>query len=508
MQTLEPGNAATPPALKVSTQAGVVAGAMAPDGGIRVFKGMPYAAPPLGPLRWRPPQPVAAWTGERSALEFGPDCPQTGDVGSRAPAMSEDCLYLNVWSPAGARPGSLPVMVWVHGGSFVAGSGAEARLDGTRLAREDVVVVTVNYRVGLFGYLAHPALSRESPHGSSGNYGLLDLICALQWIKANIAGFGGDPQRVTAFGVSAGSAGISLLLASPLAHGLFQQAILESPGAARRLSSLADAEAAGTALGTDMEALRRLPADDVLAKTSVLAPKVRGLTLPRVLRPIRDGWILPEDERPLFKSGRLHAMPIIVGTNVDEGSRFTAGWPIDTLAAYRSLMEANFAGMVEPALAAYPAAADADVAPRVAEIFADTQFNYGSRLLAQSMVRVGQPAWRYLFARRRPRQADGPHHVQEVPYVFGNLHAIRPDDDPYYDAADEAVSDTMLKAWVAFARNGNPNAPGLPVWPAYDAATDNYLEFGDKAIARSGWHVRTLDFLDGFYEDTASGPGS
>jgi para-nitrobenzyl esterase len=418
--------------------------------------------------------------------------------------MSEDCLYLNVWSPTGCQPGSLPVMVWIHGGSFVAGSGSEARLDGTKLAHRGVVVVTINYRVGLFGYLAHPALTRESPHGVSGNYGLLDVVAALRWVKANIAGFGGDPARVTAFGVSAGSAGISLLLASPLARDLFQQAILESPGAGRRLVSLPDAEAAGMALGTDMGALRGLPADEVLAKTSVLAPKVRGLTLPRVLRPIRDGWVMPEDERPVFKSGRLHAMPLIVGTNIDEGSRFTAGWPIDTLARYRDLLDANFPGMVEQALQTYQAATDADVAPRVAEIFADTQFNYGARLLAQAMAAAAQPTWRYLFSRRRPRQTNGPHHVQEVPYVFGNLHAIRPEDDPYFDAADEAVSETMQKAWVAFARSGNPNGPGLAAWPAYAPATDSYLEFGDSAAARSGWRGKKLDFLDAFYDSIAT----
>jgi carboxylesterase type B len=486
----------------VRCSSGQLAGTI--ENGVRVFKGIPYAAPPVGSLRWRPPQP-AAWSGVRPASEFGPDCPQTGDVGSRAPRMSEDCLYLNVWSPFGAEPGSLPVMVWVHGGSFVSGSGSEARLDGAKLAGQNVVVVTINYRVGLFGYLAHPGLTRESPHGTSGNYGLLDVVAALQWVKANIAGFGGDPKRVTAFGVSAGSACISLLLASPLARGLFQQAILESPGAARPLVSLSEAEAAGTALGNDVDALRGLSADELLAKTSILAPKVRGLTLPRVLRPIRDGWVMPEDERPVFKSGRLHAMPLIVGTNVDEGSRFTAAWPIKTLAQYRELLDTNFRGMVERALQTYPAATDAEVAAEVAEIFADTQFNYGTRLLAQAMAGAGQPTWRYLFSRRRPGQTGGPHHVQEVPYVFGNLHAIRPEDDPRFDSGDEAVSDTMQKAWVAFAHSGNPNGSGLAIWPPYDPATDAYLEFGDIAVASGGgWRANKLDLLDDYYESIAS----
>ncbi|GAA4336696.1 carboxylesterase family protein [Pigmentiphaga soli] len=485
--------------LTVATRCGPIAGAMA-GSGVRVFKGIPYAAPPVGALRWRAPRPPAPWRGVRPALEFGPDCPQSADVGSRSKTRSEDCLYLNVWAPAGAAPGSLPVMVWVHGGSFMFGSGAEARLDGTRLAAMGVVAVTINYRVGLFGYLAHPALSRESEHGVSGNYGLLDQIAAFGWIRDNIAAFGGDPSRVTAFGVSAGSASLSLLLASPLGGGLFQQTILESAGAGRRLASLADAEAAGTVLGTDIDALRALPADEVLAKTSLLSPKVRGLTLPRVLRPIRDGWLLPEDERPVFKQGRLHAMPTIVGSNVDEGSRFTSAWPIDTPEKYRDLLDANFPGMTGQAMAVYPPDAGGGVPARVGEIFADTQFNYGTRLLARSMAAAGQPTWRYLFARRRPKQTTGPHHVQEVPYVFGNLDDIRPDDDPEYDATDMAVSKAIMDAWVAFARTGNPNAPGLARWPAYDAAADCYLEFGNTPAARAGWRTQALDFLDAYYD--------
>jgi carboxylesterase type B len=478
--------------LEVRTRAGTLAGAMADDK-VRVFRGVPYAKPPVGPLRWKPPQPIEPWSGTRMAVEFAPDCPQTLDVGSRAPAYSEDCLYLNVWTPADAEPGSLPVLVWIYGGSFISGSASEARTDGAKLARRGAVVVALNYRVGLFGYLAHPALTKESPQRSSSNYGLLDQVAALQWIRENIAPFGGDPKRVTVFGVSAGSASISLLLASPLGKGLFDRAILHSPGAVRRLASLEDAEQAGRALGDDIGALRQLSGSEILAKTPLLAPKVRGLTTPRVLRPIRDGWVMPEDERPVFKSGRVHPMPVILGTCFDEGTEFVTTWPVKTLAPYRELIDSSFGASASAALDAYPAKTDADVALRLAELFADTQFNYGTRLLAQAMAAKGQPVWRYLFTRRRGHRKDGPHHGQDVHYVFGNLSARYPNEAPEHDATDREISDYIMRAWVEFAATGK--AP----WQRFDAAADNHIQLNAGFAAGSGWRRRQLDFLDDYF---------
>lgn len=495
------------PDLEIATPLGKLAGTLA-NPAVRVFRGIPYAAPPVGPLRWRPPEPCAPWTGVRDATRWSSDCPQTGGVGSRAPGQSEDCLYLNIWTPVGAKPGLLPVMVWIHGGSFVAGSGSEARLDGAALARDGVVVVSINYRVGLFGFLAHPQLTAESAHGSSGNYGLMDQAMALRWVRANIAAFGGDPARVTAFGVSAGSASISLLLVSALGRGLFDRAILQSPGAARRLASLAGAEAAGSRLGDDIDALRRLDGREVLARTSLLAPAVRGLTTPRVLRPIRDGWVIREDERPAFKAGRLHAMPILVGTNLDEGTEATANWPIATVAQYHELLQASFGSAWPEALRLYPAASENEVRERVADLFGDTQFNYGARLLAQSMVRRGAPAWRYLFTRRRAHRGDGPHHGQEVHYVFGNLDAPYPGELPRHDAVDDALSLAMRRAWVEFARSGDPNGPGAPAWTFCDPSADSALEFGDAVTPRAGWRRAQLDFLDAFFEEPATTPPS
>lgn len=487
--------------LEVLTESGYVRGTMASES-VQVFKGIPYASPPVGQLRWRPPVPSQPWPGVLEVVEFGPDCPQQMDVGSRAPRQSEDCLYLNIWRPHEDKNSRLPVMIWIHGGSYISGSGSEERLDGTNLAQKGVIVITINYRVGLFGFLAHPQLTQESPQHSSGNYGLLDQICALRWVKNNIAAFGGDPDRVTAFGVSAGSASISLLLASPMGEHLFDQAILESPGTARPLASLATAESVGLVLGDDIESLRELSDMQILERTSLLAPKVRGLTTPRILRPIRDGWVIPEDERPVLKSGRLHRMPIIVGTNADEGFEATATWPIKTVTDYLSFIDSNFSvdDAKQKVLSLYSVESDAQVPGRVAELFGDTQFDYGARLLAQSMVEKEPRTWRYLFTRRRAHRRDGPHHGQEVHYVFGNLAARYPGELPDYDHADVFISKAMMSAWVAFAKSGNPNCVEIPDWPSYVVAEDNYFEFGNGVRKGRQWRKEQLDFLDRFFE--------
>jgi para-nitrobenzyl esterase len=475
----------------VRVQHGALRGKRAGEGA--VFLGIPYAAAPVGALRWRAPQPVQPWSGTRDALAFGPDFPQAANAKLRAPRQDEDCLYLNVWTPALDAGAKLPVLFWIHGGGFTSGSGSDIRSDGARLAAEGAVVVALNYRSGLFGFLAHPALSRESDAGVSGNYGLLDQLAALAWVRENIAAFGGDAARITVFGVSAGSASISLLLASPRARGAFDSAILHSPGAARPLASLQQAETAGAALG-ELQALRTLPASEVLARTALMNPKVRALTAPRVLRPIRDGWLLPEDERPVFQQGRLHAMPMIVGSNTDEGTTLTAAWPTDTLAAYREQIDRNFAGAEAEARSLWPARSDAEARPAVAAMFADTQFNYGTRLLAQGMAKLEPRTFKYLFTRRRPGEQDGPHHGGEVAHAFGNVAATGASN-----AVDEELSKVMRKAWVAFAANGDPNTAGVPRWDPYRSADDNHLVLGDRVEAGGPWRKAQLDFIEAFF---------
>ena len=500
--------------LKLRLRQGDLIGAVVPVGNeeqtVRCWQGIPYAQPPVGMGRWRPPGPAPHWSGVRAATLFGSDCPQPPGRPSRAPCAQEDCLYLNVWAlPNAAIDSPCPLMVWVHGGGFVGGSGADPRCDGARMALDGVVVVTFNYRTGLLGYLAHRQLSRESADRVSGNYGLLDQMAALAWVQENIAAFGGDPSRVTVFGVSAGSTSISLLLVCPRARGLFQQAILHSPGAGRPLASLDEAERAGASLGEDMATLRSLSTNALLGLTPKLVPKVRALTAPRILRPIRDGWLLPEDERPALNTGRFHAMPIIVGSNSDEGSLLTASRPIDTLKDLQALIQSNFADGAEDATRYYLASSDADAHGKVAELFADTQFNYGTRLLAQAFCGREPRTWRYLFTRRAEGAKDGPHHGDEVAYVFGNLapmiveqtDLVANEKTPRYADADHCVSTAMRLAWVQFAKTADPNGPHCVQWPRYRCAQDLALEFGDELRVHARWRADKLDFLERFFAD-------
>jgi carboxylesterase type B len=478
----------------VQTESGLVSGSAGP---ITAFKGIPYAAPPTGDLRWRPPQPPAPWSGVRRATEFGADPPQAASSRTRAGRTDEDCLTLNVWTPAKDGNARLPVMVWLYGGSYVSGSASDPRCDGESFARKGVVLVTVNYRIGLLGFMAHPGLTKESAHRSSGNYGLLDTLAALGWVQRNIAAFGGDPERVTLFGVSAGAASISLLLTSPLANGLFQQTIQQSPGAFRPLSTLAEAEAAGLRLGDDIDALRRMSAEEILSKTPLFVPLQRGLTTPRVLRPIRDGWVIRNEERTAYAAGNILALPSIIGTNADEGSKLTAAWPIKDKAALDALIVESFGRSAARAQALYVADAVPDVSKCVAAMFADTQFNNGARGAARGLSAKGAPVYRYLFLRRRPG-CGAPNHGDEVPYVFASLAAAAAIEPAPFDKDDERLAETIQDAWVRFAATGDPNGDRLTHWPAY-GRDEPYLELDRTIRVGSGWRREELDFLDAFF---------
>ena len=496
------------PSSVVMTEAGPIQGfkkqSAKEELAIDCFLGIPYAAPPVGALRWKPPQPLENWNETRSCFDFSADFPQATNPLFRAPHQSEDCLYLNVWAPAFKDGKKLPVLVWIHGGGFVGGSGSDQRSDGALMAAKGVVVVSFNYRSGVFGFLAHPELSAESELKVSGNYGLQDQIAALKWIQKNIDQFNGDPNKVTVFGVSAGSASISLLLTCPQAKGLFQQSILHSPGAARPLATLAQAEALSLKeLGADIERLRSLSAQDIFKLTSLLNPKIRGLTTPRILRPILDGVYLNENERDVFKDHRQMMLPMIVGSNLDEGSLLTKDWAIKSLDDFAGLVSSNFNALSSDALALYPVRAEEEIRIRVAELFGDTQFNYGTRLLAQSNSNQVANTWRYLFAKRRPSQIDGPHHGQEVAHVFGNLFAKVTSVENDYDLRDEFISNAMLNYWVQFAYTGNPNQAELPEWTRYELGSDNMIVFENEISKANEFRKNNLDFIDQYFQSNS-----
>ena len=492
--------------VQVRTANGVLEGVVSPDGKVRTFKGIPYAAPPVGPLRWRAPQPAPAWTGVRRAVEYPPRAMQGriyDDMIFHDNGPSEDCLYLNLWMPEQHAVGKLPVMIWIHGGGFAAGSSSEPRQDAGNLSKQGVMVVSFNYRLGIFGFFAHPELSQESGHHASGNYGLLDQVAALEWVHQNIATFGGDPDNVTIFGESAGSASVCALMASPLARGLFRRAIGES-GALfdpdKPLKSRIEAEKAGvefaqTAFGTaSLEALRALPADRVLAA---------ALKLPHeYFRPDIDGHFLPADPAAIYAAGRQSHVPLLAGWNRDEGN-LTKLLKNDapTVANYAAHAKARFASKANEFLALYPAATDAEAKRAAQDFGGDIFIAYETwRWLEWQLQTGGAPVLRYEFDQALPLPADAKPgeeptapHACEIEYVFRVLSSRNLPWRP----EDHAVSELMATYWINFAKTGDPNGPGLPRWPAYNREGGyQVMHLRPAASASPDAHRGRYEFLD------------
>ena len=490
----------------VDVTGGKVSGVAA--NGIVSFKGIPFAAPPVGALRWKAPQPVKAWTGVKQATEYGPSCMQDQNFakifGATAP-IQEDCLYLNVWTPAKTAGDKLPVMVWIYGGGFVGGMTSIPAYDGTRLAEKGVVLVSVAYRLGVFGFLAHPELSKESGKGS-GNYGLQDMIAGLQWVKANIAKFGGDPSRVTIFGESAGGIAVSMLAASPAAKGLFARAISESGGnfgpprfaseGGANVPPLEVAEASGQAflakLGVnDIKAARGLPAEKLQAAL--------GGGLQGGFWPVFDGDVLPGDQYELYQAKRFNDTPVLIGTNSDEGRLFAP--PEATPAAFESFVRPSYGKHADAILAAYPHATNEEAAQASRDIFRDATFAWPTWAWATLQAQKGTgKAFVYYFDHRTPQSPNGANHGSEIGYVFKNLGgggALGLPGPPRPE--DTAMSDLVSSYWVNFARNGDPNGPGLPSWPAFSVASQDAMHFDTKSSARSVPNMAQLKALDGYF---------
>jgi para-nitrobenzyl esterase len=485
-----PARGADAPTVRVT--GGVVGGALADD--VRVFKNIPFAAPPVGPLRWKAPAPVVPWTGVRDGTAFGPECVQPGPPGG--PAQSEDCLTLNVWAPA--KPRNWPVIFWIYGGGFVTGSASQPVYDGAALAKRGVIVVTMNYRLNVLGFMAHPQLTAESPDHTSGNYGLLDQVAALQWVRANIGAFGGDTHNVTIAGESAGAGSVSALLTMPLAKGLYARAIMESPPVFRPELTLAQAEAQGAAIGPDIAALRALPAAALLSKMKVLDPDTRVTTaLPT--GPIVDGVVVPADERTMYATKRVVPVPLIIGNNTDEGRFFIRGVPVKTLAQWSPYLAKRFGARADEASRLYPASDDASAMHADAQIVGDGDINWGARELARAMNALGAPVYRYVFA--QARGGVQPAHSEELPFVFGAPTITLRDPLPPFTPDDQRVSDAVMTAWVQFATIGTPNGDGAATWPVFTARNDRFLTFGNASGTGSttavgtGFRTDQLNFI-------------
>ncbi|HTM02475.1 MAG TPA: carboxylesterase family protein [Vicinamibacterales bacterium] len=502
MAMLAEGQPASAQVREAAITGGRVSGVEA--AGIVAFKGLPFAAPPVGALRWKAPQPVQPWSGVKQADHFGPGCVQAQSPYTQVPSMSEDCLYLNVWTPAKAATDRLPVMVWIYGGAFTGGAASMAAYDGTRLAGKGVVIVTINYRLGPFGFLAHPALTRESGKGS-GNYGLEDQIAALRWVKDNIARFGGDASRVTIFGESAGGISVSMLTVSPYAKGLFQRAISESGGnfglprtaneAGATAPTLQVAEADGQkflqSLGvTDLAAARDVPADTVLAAS--------GKAMVRFW-PVFDGDVIPGDQYKLYEAMRFNDTPILVGTNSDEGNLFVRS---STTAAFEAQVRTGYGKAADAVLAAYPHASDDQASRAAKDLFRDSTFAWGTAAWARLQSQEGKgKAYVYYFDHKTPQSPNGANHAAEIGFVFRNLAGGRAGTQTQ---AEAALSELMSSYWTNFAKTGDPNGPGLPAWPAFAVNDQRVMYFDGVSEARPLPNAAQLKALDEYFADSRS----
>ncbi|GAA4601869.1 carboxylesterase family protein [Actinoallomurus liliacearum] len=497
----------------VATDSGLVAGIQGRDRSVTVFRGIPYAAPPVGDLRWRPPRPAEPWEGVREAHAFGPVCPQppSGELVGLDLPMSEDCLSLNVWTGATSPPEKRPVLVWIYGGGFRLGTGASPRYDGENLARKGLVVVTFNYRLGAFGFLATPELSEESGHGASGNYGLLDGIAVLEWVQRNIAAFGGDPDRVTIAGQSAGAGSVNFLAMSPLANGLFHRAIAQSHARSSRdpelrylatsYRTLRDAERAGAAYvaerGTrDLARLRELPWQKLMGGDVVDTAVHTGSSgKPPLFRPVVDGWVIPAGYDETYAEGLQNDVHYLAGNNLDESGAV----PEEAFAAYRSAgrkgrrpgmppvhvtlddfvaaAREKFGPLAEEFLALYPATTD-DEAARASNAAVRDNARISTSLWAADWTRrTTRPVHTYFWTHRSPAHGQNlrrASHGSEIDFVFGNLDP----EAAAWTAEDREIAETMSTYWANFVASGDPNGPEVPHWPAYAPDSAAVMEVG------------------------------
>ena len=491
----------------ISVEGGQITGV--PDGSLTVYKGIPFAAPPVGPLRWKPPQPVIPWQGALAADHFAPACLQTGVSmpGEPTAPTSESCLFLNVWVPPHAATTKLPVLVWIHGGGYTNGATSLPLYAGDKLAARGLIVVTVAYRLGPLGFLAHPELTKESPTHSSGNYGLLDQIAALRWVQHNIAAFGGDPSQVTIAGQSAGAASVSLLLASPRAAGLFQRAIAQSGGvfeppqlAPRYQLAIAEQDGSqyGRALGSEtLAALRKVPAERLL-----------GATAGTVSHPVLDPDVLPETPYDAYVAGRVHPIPVLLGSNADEARSLTDVTKI-TAKNFADELTQAWGSLPPPLLSAYPFTTDADARTARLHLERDLRFGWDMWAWARLASKRSTNVFYYRFTMSPPFPSNGPRadwgpsHFADLWYMFDHL-----DQEPWkLRPSDRTLARTMAGYWANFVKTGDPNGAGLPRWPTFSpSATGDgkVLWLGDPVKVGPVADLKPLQIFDAVYTSVRS----
>jgi para-nitrobenzyl esterase len=465
---------ATTAAEPIQTVSGFLEGVEAD--GVRTFKGVPFAAPPIGALRWRAPAPPAAWVGVRNADRFSPICMQPGAYPDDAPPepQSEDCLYLNIWTPSVAHDAPLPVMVWIYGGGLLNGGGSTPLYAGDAFARRGVIVVTFNYRLGAFGFLAHPDLTREAEYGASGNYGLLDQIAALNWVQRNISAFGGDPDNVTVFGQSSGAISISALVSSPLARGLFHRAIAQSGGLLEPLEAapefgLEGAEQVGIAFASRLEApslsaLRDLPASTIVEQR--FYPQ-----------PIVDQYVLRESPYEALANGRANDVDLLVGSNAEEGLYFLSGREV-TAANLGDILREDFPAFIISLIGPRAPADDRAALEAFISFESDMRFGWNMWAWARLHAAAGRRNTYYYRFAHTPAGQGGATHGAEMSYVFDHLNLY----DARWTQSDRRLAQTLIAYWTNFARTGDPNGAGLPDWPEFERSNQRVLLISDHDV--------------------------
>jgi para-nitrobenzyl esterase len=482
---------------QIRIEGGIISGMKNSDGDIQIFKGIPFAAPPTGTRRWKTPAPVEPWVGVKKCIVFGPSPMQgkpvpfsvyTSEFLIPESPISEDCLYLNIWTGAKSANEKRPVFVWIYGGGFMSGGSACPIYDGEALARKGVVLVSINYRVGVFGFFAHPELSAETSYNGSGNYGLMDQIAALRWVQNNISAFGGDPGNVTVAGQSAGAMSVNCLVASPLAKGLFHKAIAESGSSLLRKGFVRTEngkvrEQEGLKITNDMgmksiDELRKLPADEIHSKARAW------------FTPVIDGYVLPKSIPNIFAENANTDIPLLTGWNNDE--TFT---PVTSTEDFKKRLEKTYGSDSQELLKFYPVTTEQESIKSQKALGRDESFGISNYVWAVLQSRAKNKVYLYNFLRKPPATADfvqyGAFHTAEVPYTFNTLKFFnRP-----LEKTDHALADLMSSYWANFARSGNPNGPGLPEWPAFKEADAMVMMFDEKSNAITLRRKEALDFL-------------